>query len=115
MENLNKEIGKRLRGVRDIFHEGVKLTADQLAFMLDETGDRIRNYEIGRAAIQARTLVKLYQYGINPTYLLTGEGEIFADNRAGKERKRKLINNFDKGKLDEGNNIIRAAAGRLDE
>lgn len=115
MEKLNKEVGRRLREIRDIFHGGVKLTADQFAFMLDETGDRIRNYETGRAAIQIRTLAKLYSYGINPTYVITGEGEIFANNKAGEERQGKLKQNYEKGKLAEGNRIIMAAAGRLDD
>jgi hypothetical protein len=114
MENINQEIGNRLREIRDIFHEGVKLSADQFAFILDETGDKIRNYELGRAAISVRLLRKLYEKGINPTYVITGEGDIFADNTAGDKRRETIKQNYEKGKLESKNKIILAAAGMLD-
>ena len=115
MENINQEIGNRLREIRDIFHEGVKLSADQFAFILDETGDKIRNYELGRAAVSVRLLRKLHEKGINPTYLITGEGEIFAENRAGKKRKEIIKQNIEKGKLEANNKIILAVAGGIDD
>lgn len=113
MTELNIEAGKRLRKVRDVFHDGVKLSADQFAFILDETGDRIRNYELGRASISIRLLLSLYKRGINPTYIITGEGDIFADNKAGKDRKEAIRINYEKGKLESDNRIILAAAGKL--
>lgn len=114
MENINQEIGSRLREIRDIFHEGVKLSADQFAFILDETGDKIRNYELGRAAVSVRLLRKLHEKGINPTYIITGEGDIFADNKAGEKRRETIKQNYEKGKLESENKIILAAAGILD-
>lgn len=113
MSDLNLEIGNRLREIRDIFHEGVKLSADQFAFVLDETGDKVRNYELGRAAVSIRMLHKLYEKGINPTYIITGEGDIFADNEAGKERRAAIKLNYEKGKLEQDNQIILVAAGKL--
>lgn len=113
MIDLNLEIGNRLREIRDIFHEGAKLSAEQFAFVLDETGDRIRNYEIGRASVNVRVLHKLYEKGINPTYLITGEGDIFADNEAGRLRRETIKLNYEKGKLEDNNHIILVAAGRL--
>lgn len=113
MNELNIEVGNRLREVRDIFHEGMKLSADQFAFLLDETGDKIRNYELGRAAVSIKVLRKLYDKGINPTYIVTGEGDIFADNRAGDERREAIRKNLEKGKLEAEKRIILVAAGRL--
>src|SRR5690606_18123630 len=115
MEPNNKKVGIRLREIREIFHDGVKLTADQFAFLLDETGDKIRNYETGRATISIRLLISLYKQGINPTYLITGEGNIFADNEAGKNRQNAIRLNYEKGKLEDDNKIILAAAGKLYE
>lgn len=85
MEKLFEEMGERLRQVRLIFNEGTKLTANQFAHLLDESGDKIRNYELGRAAIPARLLLNLYRRGISPVYLLAGEGSIYAENEAGRK------------------------------
>ncbi len=90
MDNLIKNAGNRLREVRHIFNEGDKLSAKQFAYLLDETQDKILNYENGRAAISLQLLVNLYYRGVNPVYILTGEGEIFADNEAGKSLKSKI-------------------------
>jgi transcriptional regulator with XRE-family HTH domain len=89
MDNLIRESGNRLREVRHIFNEGDKLSAKQFAYLLDETQDRILNYENGRAAISLQLLANLYHRGVNPVYILTGEGEIFAENEAGKALKAK--------------------------
>ena len=114
MENVNQEIGNRLREIRDIFHEGVKLSADQFAFILDETGDKIRSYELGSAAVSVRLVLKFHEKGIRSTYIITGEGDIFADNKAGEKRRETIKKNFEKGKLESNNKIILAAAGILD-
>ena len=90
MENINKEIGKRLKKVREIMNEGGKLSAEQFAYLLGETRDKIANYESGRASLPVRVLYELYNRGINPQFLLSGEGSIFADNTAGKEFERKI-------------------------
>ena len=90
MDNLIRDAGNRLREVRHIFNEGDKLSAKQFAYLLDETQDRILNYENGRAAISLQLLVNLYYRGINPVYILTGDGEIFAENDAGKALKSKI-------------------------
>jgi len=90
MDNLIRDAGNRLREVRHIFNEGDKLSAKQFAYLLDETQDRILNYENGRAAISLQLLVNLYHRGVNPVYILTGEGDIFAENDAGKAMKAKI-------------------------
>lgn len=81
--SLNIEIGERLRRIRHLANEGGKLSAKQFAYLLDETADKILNYESGRAAISISLLIKLYRRGFNPIYLLTGEGSCFADNEQG--------------------------------
>jgi hypothetical protein len=58
--------------------------------LLDETRDKIINYELGRAAVPLRVLLELYRRGINPIYLLSGDGDIFAKNIAGKTLKEKI-------------------------
>ncbi|ROL56278.1 XRE family transcriptional regulator [Bacteroidetes/Chlorobi group bacterium Naka2016] len=90
MENLNKEIGERIRFIRSIFNEGGKLSATQFAHLLGETMHKILNYELGRAQVPPSFLVTLYKRGINPIYILTGEGSIFAPNIAGRELSQKL-------------------------
>ena len=99
MEVLQKEVGQRLREVREIFYEGNKLSARLFANTLGETKDNIANYENGKANIPNRLLIALYYKGFNPVYILTGEGSVFADNERGKElfkmngKKNKLKGN----------------------
>jgi hypothetical protein len=89
-KNIHIEIGARLREVRSIFNEGSRLSSEQFAYLLDETRDKIINYELGRAAVPLRVLLELYRRGINPIYLLSGDGDIFAKNIAGKTLKEKI-------------------------
>lgn len=84
MEDLQKSIGLRLKEVRSIFFEGGKLSGRQFALAVNETKDNISNYENGRANVPNRLLVTLYNKGINPNFILTGEGSIYASNEAGK-------------------------------
>lgn len=90
MENLQIEIGDRIKQARQIINEGHKLSLVQLAEMLGETRDRLFNYENGRSAVPNHILVNLYQRGINPIYILTGEQEIFATNASGIALKLKV-------------------------
>lgn len=121
MDELNQAIGKRLRLVRYIFNEGGKLSAQQFAFLLNETRDKIISYELGRSSIPVRMLIELYKRGINIIWLLTGEGEIFAKNEAGRRFKHsiKLDANADIEnlvKIDDGNYnfpILKVAAGKI--
>ena len=83
-KDINILIGRRLREVREIFNEGGKISTTQFAYLLSETRDRISNYENGRSAVPIKLLYELYLRGINPNYIITGEGEVFADNDAGK-------------------------------
>ncbi len=125
---LNKEIGERLRIVRSIFNEGGKLSADQFGFLLGETPDKILNYELGRTSVPLTLIITLYYRGISPIFLLTGEGEIFANNKAGKEFKDKinkraevhptLISEIKKLKIEPKDfsfktKVIKVAAGKI--
>ncbi len=98
MENLNKDIGKRLRQVREIMNEGSKLSAEQFAYLLGETRDKIANYESGRAALPVRILYELFNRGISVEFILTGNGSIFAENEAGKLFESKISNLSEKRK-----------------
>lgn len=90
MNNLNKEIGSRLRLIRSIFNEGGKLSAEQFAYLLNQNTDKILNYELGRAAIPLELLISLYERGYNPVFLLTGKESVFCNNSEGKKRKKEL-------------------------
>jgi len=135
MNDFNITVGKRLRIVRNIFNEGGKLTADQFAFLMGETRDRITNYELGRAALPVRLLYELYNRGINPVYIITGEGSVFTETKEGIEFLAKIVNKINSGLINDrrtirtinhmiGNHsymtdkppifVHRVAAGRLD-
>ena len=83
MQNLHREIGKRLKYIRSIFFNGEKISVRLFASALGETKDNIANYENGRAGIPARLFLELYKQGYNPTYIISGDGEIYADNVRG--------------------------------
>jgi len=85
MKDLNKEIGERLKGIRHIFNDGKKLSADQFGHLLGESRDNIANYESGRAGLPVRLLYELYFRGISPTWIVTGLGPVFAENESGKQ------------------------------
>jgi transcriptional regulator with XRE-family HTH domain len=91
MENSNENIRKRLKDVRvKIFNEGVKLSAAQFAYILNTSENKIRNYELGRSSIPIELLAKLYYKGIDPVYILTGDGSVFAKNQAGDSLKGRI-------------------------
>jgi len=90
LNNLNKEIGSRLRLIRSIFNEGGKLSAEQFAYLLNQNTDKILNYELGRAAVPLELLISLYERGYNPVFILTGKEGIFCNNSEGKKRKKEL-------------------------
>jgi hypothetical protein len=90
MGELQKKIGDRLREIRQIFLEGDKVSTRQFANALGEKKDNITNYEMGKAGIPNRLLLKLWERGFNPVYVLTGEGSMFADNDKGKYLKEKI-------------------------
>ncbi|HRT68142.1 MAG TPA: hypothetical protein P5216_05330 [Bacteroidota bacterium] len=123
MDEINKAIGKRLRLIRNIFNEGGKLSAQQFAFLLNETRDKIISYELGRSAIPIRMLIELYNRGINIIWLLTGEGDIFAKNEAGRRFKQNIkfdINSKSEieklMKIDDADHdfpILKVAAGKI--
>lgn len=123
MENINRNIGKRLRIVRHIFNEGTKLSAEQFAHLLDITRDKLINYEIGRAAVPVALLYNLYKRGINPIYIISGDGSIFANNAEGNRlqqqsmRRQATVGKFksldNNSEADDEVAMIKVAAGRL--
>ena len=128
-EIYHRNCGKRLRGIREVFNEGRKLSAGQFAHLLNETRDRISNYESGRSQIPIRMVYELYIRGINPVFLISGEGPIFADTEEGNklmrtiEAKAKIDkeahDNYERLKSEinasayDGADIIKAAAGNI--
>ncbi|MFC2131173.1 helix-turn-helix domain-containing protein [Bacteroidota bacterium] len=90
MNDLKNSIGKRLREIRNIFLEGDKVSSRQFANALGETKDNIANYENGRANIPNRLLLKLYERGFNPIFILSGEGSMFAENENGDTLKERI-------------------------
>ena len=85
-----KLIGKRLKLIRNIINEGGKLSVEQFAYIMQETGDKMRNYELGRATLPNRVLQALHLRGFNISFIITGEGDVFNNSPAGI-RFRKLI------------------------
>ncbi|MCX6155789.1 MAG: hypothetical protein NT007_16710 [Candidatus Kapabacteria bacterium] len=83
---LKQEISERLRFIREnLIVKGIRLSAAQFADMFDTSEDKIRNYENARSNVSIELLILLYRHGINPIFLLTGEGSWFAENKAGKQ------------------------------
>lgn len=83
-----KEIGKRLKEIREKHYAKFKLSLNDLAEELNEKMFNIANYEAGKANLPNRVMVALYDKGFNPSYILTGKGSIYANNSAGDERRR---------------------------
>ncbi len=72
MTDQNKEIGSRLRQIRE--HLGETQTVFAQRFGLSRHD--IANYELGRCDIPTRVLAKLDQMGFNVSWVLNGKGEI---------------------------------------
>ncbi|MEI6091301.1 MAG: hypothetical protein WCR42_12675 [bacterium] len=124
--SLNPGIGIRLREVRALFNEGGKISATQFAYLLNTNRDKISNYETGRSSLPLEIIYLLYQRGINPVYLICGEGSMFASNaegikfelkintRANSEVEPKKQNARVVGRIYEGIKL-KAAAGMIDD
>jgi transcriptional regulator with XRE-family HTH domain len=90
MDEYNIQIGKRLRLIREIINEGGKLSSEQFAYLVNESKDKIINYELGRSAIPVKLIYELYKRGINPTFIITGNEDIFASNENGLRLKSSI-------------------------
>lgn len=97
MATYSEQVGERLKKIRFIFNEGGKLSADQFAFLLGETRDKIANYELGRAGLPIRVMYELYKRGISPVFLISGEGSLFADNNEGNNFKNRIADKIKSG------------------
>ncbi len=89
MKSEQKDIGNRLKEIRKIFNNGYKCSLEQFSELLGESKFNIANYEQGKANIPNRTINALYAIGINPIYIISGEGDKFAPNLKGKDLKEK--------------------------
>ncbi len=74
MKALNKEIGSRLRQIREHLVETQTVFAQRFGLSRDD----VANYELGRCDIPTRVLAELDRMGINLSWLLNGRGEMFA-------------------------------------
>lgn len=118
-------MGERLKAVREKYlMPGIKLSATQIAGILGSSNDKISNYERGISGIPNHILVGLYNSGINPVYLLTGEGDVYAANPEGRRLAEKfaeqqsrlnVIKNVSSAQIDDQVNIrtMKAAAGKI--
>ena len=69
-KEANIHIGKRLREARN----NLKLTQTEIAVSLGISEEHYRKYESGATGLSADKLLTLYrEYGMDPTYLITGE------------------------------------------
>lgn len=120
-ENINISIGERLKMIREIYNEGSKISTTQFAYLLDLTRDQLANYECGRSSLPVNVIYNLYKRGINPTFLIAGEENMFANNFAGTELKNKIEHKISvrqnakiKGRIYEGRKL-KVAAGLLED
>jgi transcriptional regulator with XRE-family HTH domain len=95
-----KEIGKRLKEIREKHYAKFKLSISDFADELGEKMFNIANYEAGKANLPNRVLVALYDKGFNPSFILIGEGPLFADNYAGRQRAKQAGEDIGKSQQD---------------
>ena len=115
MDEYNKKAGQRLKKIRKIFNEGSKLSAKQFGFLLGMNRDKIANYESGRSSIPVSLIYSLYIRGINPIFLISGEGSVFADNQAGREFKERIERKMRSRNSNVLTNVREVPADVLDE
>jgi len=73
LTDQNKEIGSRLRQIREHLGETQTVFAERLGLSRDD----IANYERGRCDIPTRVLAELDRLGFNMSWVVNGEGEMF--------------------------------------
>ena len=71
MKEQNKEIGFRLRQIREHLGETQVVFAERFGMSRHD----ITNYELGRCDIPTRMLAELDQMGFNMSWVLNGRGE----------------------------------------
>ena len=99
-EIQNKQIGNRLKAARSIYNEGIRLTVEQFAHLLDITSEQLLNYETGRSTLPINVLVELYNRGINPVFILAGKDDVLANNDVGNELRKKInMKNMDYNRI----------------
>jgi len=111
----SKEVGRRIRAIREIFNEGGRISTTQFAYLLGETRDIVNNYENGRTNLNASTLLSMYYRGINPVFIISGDEDIFANNSEGRRLRSVFgLKGIDyPGKKEKSNKIHIAAASEI--
>ena len=95
-DTLNKQIGNRIKAVRSIYNEGIRLTVEQFSHLLNISSEQLFNYENGRSSLPINIIYELYNRGINPYFIITGEKDALADNKVGNELRQKIkLKNID--------------------
>lgn len=97
MTEQEVSIGQRLKAVRINHIAERKLSINEFANLVGENQFNISNYESGKANVPNRLLIKLYEKGINPTWILTGEEDVFSAKS--REKQDKLLSNFNASDL----------------
>jgi hypothetical protein len=99
MEKIQNEISNRLKEVRTRHYETFKLSTAQFSKELEESEFNLQNYESGKASIPNRLLIALYYKGINPIYILTGEGDVYTDTPQGIARRNRVLKSISQTKV----------------
>lgn len=74
--NLNEEVGRRLKSIREYFGDSQKKFAEKV----DVKQNNISRYETGKLSVSNEVLGYLYDNGINLNWLLSGEGQMFHED-----------------------------------
>ena len=99
-ESLNIQIGNRIKAIRNVYNEGIRLTVEQFSHLLDISNEQLLNYENGRSALPINILLELYSRGVNPMFVLTGEGDALGNNDAGDDLREKFkVKNIDYNRI----------------
>ena len=74
MTDQSKEIGSRLRQIREHLEETQTVFAERFGLSRHD----ISNYELGRCDVPTRVLAELDRMGFNLSWVLNGLGKMFA-------------------------------------
>lgn len=96
--------GERL----DYFLRSAHITRANYAEILEVSGSSVSNYISDRQEMKYNSLLKTYNLGCDLTWLLTGEGVMFAKNQQGKKLAMQETQYYD----DETEEELRAAHER---
>lgn len=90
--NLKKAVGSRLKICRQIlFPESLQEDFAKLLSTTDVSVSKqnISDWETGKSTVSIQVQKRLFELGINISWLVAGEGSMFADNEAGRSLQAK--------------------------